>query len=113
LRAARITGYVDETFGSSADLVNAVLYERFKELAFEGHRFYDLRRNGLPVVRDPNDADGTWLTLPANSYLFVFPIPQDAVLANPTKHPAKLRLLIFVHGLRRPSQSMHIIKHEK
>ncbi|MEO8416399.1 MAG: RagB/SusD family nutrient uptake outer membrane protein, partial [Ginsengibacter sp.] len=46
LRENRITGYVDETFTSASDLITAVLEERFKELCFEGFRFYDLKRNG-------------------------------------------------------------------
>lgn len=83
LRAARIEGYVDETFASATDLANAVLQERFKELAFEGHRFFDLKRNGLPVQRSASDAAAEWQTLPATSYRFVFPIPQSAMLANP------------------------------
>lgn len=83
LRAQRITGYADETFGTAAALATAVLEERFKELAFEGHRFFDLKRNNLPVQRNASDANAAWQTLPANSYRFVFPIPQPAILANP------------------------------
>lgn len=83
LRAKRITGYVDETFANPAALVTAVLEERFKELCFEGFRLYDLKRNNLPVQRAASDASPEWQTLPANSHLFVFPIPRDAVNANP------------------------------
>jgi hypothetical protein len=79
----RIDGYVDETFSTAQELVNAVLEERFKELCFEGHRFFDLKRNNLPVQRNASDASPEWQTLPANSYRFVFPIPQAAMLANP------------------------------
>ena len=83
LRAMRITGYTPVTFASPDDLITAVLAERFKELCFEGFRFYDLRRNGLPVQRIASDASADWLTLPATSYKFVFPIPQDEMNANP------------------------------
>lgn len=83
LRAQRITGYVNETFASASELANAVLEERFKELCFEGHRFFDLKRNNLPVQRNASDASPAWQTLPAGSYRFVFPIPQNAMLANP------------------------------
>jgi hypothetical protein len=83
LRSMRIDGYVDETFSTAQELVNAVLEERFKELCFEGHRFFDLKRNNLPVQRNASDASPEWQTLPANSYRFVFPIPQAAMLANP------------------------------
>lgn len=83
LRSNRIAGYVDQTFTSAQDLVAAVLQERFKELCFEGFRFYDLKRNNLPVERLASDASPAWQTLPASSYLFVYPIPQSAILANP------------------------------
>lgn len=83
LRSNRITGYVNETFSTAQELVNAVLEERFKELCFEGHRFFDLKRNNLPVQRNASDASPEWQTLPASSYRFVFPIPQAAMLANP------------------------------
>ncbi|MBP7556468.1 MAG: RagB/SusD family nutrient uptake outer membrane protein [Chitinophagaceae bacterium] len=83
LRAARITGYVNESFGSAADLVTAVLNERFKELCFEGFRLYDLKRNNLPVQRNSSDAGPEWQTLAAGSFRFVMPIPQAELLANP------------------------------
>jgi len=83
LRAARIAGYVDVTFATPADLLTAVLEERFKELCFEGFRFYDLRRNNLPVQRNASDASPSWQTLPAGSFRFVFPIPQTEMTVNP------------------------------
>ncbi len=83
LRANRIFGYVDENFTTAASLIDAVLQERFKELCFEGFRFYDLKRNNLPVDRDATDASPAWQTLPAGSPLFVYPIPLDAISANP------------------------------
>ena len=83
LRAARIDGYTPETFASASDLVTAVLNERFKELCFEGFRLYDLKRNGLPVERLSSDANAAWQTLPASSYLTVFPIPRTEINANP------------------------------
>jgi hypothetical protein len=83
LRSYRIFGYVNENFANSQALVDAVLQERFKELCFEGFRFYDLRRNNLPVERLSTDASPAWQTLPASSHLFVYPIPHDAILGNP------------------------------
>jgi hypothetical protein len=65
------------------DLKNAVLQERFKELCFEGHRLWDLKRNNLPVQRNASDASAGWQTLPANSFRFIMPIPQAATNANP------------------------------
>ena len=83
LRTQRITGYVNQTFATAADLITAVLDERFKELCFEGFRFYDLRRNNLPVQRNASDSSPAWQTLPTSSYRFVFPIPDAEMLANP------------------------------
>lgn len=83
VRSKRITGYVNETFTTAASLITAILDERFKELAFEGFRFFDLKRNNLPVQRAATDANPAWQTLPANSNLFVLPIPRDELNANP------------------------------
>ena len=83
LRTARITGYVDVTFASKQEAIDAVLSERFKELAYEGHRFWDLRRRSLPVSRLASDAPTTNAqTLPAGNFRFLLPIPQPEILAN-------------------------------
>jgi starch-binding outer membrane protein, SusD/RagB family len=82
LRAKRITGYVNETFTSASDLISAVLNERYKELCFEGFRFFDLKRNNLPVQRLGSDANASWQTLSASSPFFVLPIPRTEINAN-------------------------------
>lgn len=83
LRAARIAGYTNETFANVTVLIDAIMEERYKELAFEGFRFYDLKRNGLPVERAASDANPEWQTLPANNFRFTLPIPRDEMNANP------------------------------
>ncbi|HEU4469799.1 MAG TPA: RagB/SusD family nutrient uptake outer membrane protein [Flavisolibacter sp.] len=84
LRERRITGYVNQTFGDKAALINAVLDERFKELAFEGFRFFDLKRRNLPVQRLASDVDSpNWQTLSAGNDRFTLPIPASEFLANP------------------------------
>jgi hypothetical protein len=83
LRGVRITGYSPVTFPTAGDLVTAVLQERFKELAFEGFRWFDLKRNGLDVVRNASDASTAWQTLPASSFRWILPIPRDEIIANP------------------------------
>jgi len=83
LRAARINNYVPVTFASKAEAIDAILLERFKELAFEGHRFWDLKRRGLAVLRIGTDAPtSTGATLPAGNYRFVLPIPEIEMQAN-------------------------------
>ncbi len=65
--------------------ITAIMEERFKELAYEGHRFWDLRRRNLPVVRlvaDLAQVNAT-TTLAAGNFRFVLPIPQTEMQANP------------------------------
>ena len=84
LRSNRILSYSDEVFTSATDLSNAVLDERFKELAFEGFRYFDLKRNNLPVERLATDvASSQWQNLAVDSKYFVLPIPSDELKANP------------------------------
>jgi hypothetical protein len=84
LRAARINNYVNETFADKTALTNAVYDERFKELAFEGHRFFDLRRRNLPVQRlasDAANASGAITLLPTQAQ-YAFPIPALEISVN-------------------------------
>jgi starch-binding outer membrane protein, SusD/RagB family len=64
-------------------LLGAILEERFKELCFEGARFWDLRRFEQPVNRHPSDANTAWRNLPKGDFRFVLPIPFDEMLVNP------------------------------
>jgi starch-binding outer membrane protein, SusD/RagB family len=84
LRRARINGYVNATIGSQAQAITEILNERFLELAFEGHRFWDLKRRNQPVSRtNPLDVfPGSNPTLPAGHFRFVMPIPIVEMQAN-------------------------------
>lgn len=83
LRAVRITGYVNVTLATKDQAISEILTERFKELAFEGHRFWDLKRKGLAVDRLDADAPSTdGKTLPAGSFKFALPIPDPEMKAN-------------------------------
>ena len=75
---------------TGTDLMDAIKLERRLELAFEGHRFFDLKRWGEAVQRSNYGefADGTgtpaiYQNLPANDYRFQLPIPQSEINANP------------------------------
>jgi hypothetical protein len=85
LRAQRITGYTPvPNFSTAADLLTAVIEERFKELCFEGSRLWDLKRNNLPVARASTDVTSSaWQNLPAGDKYFVMPIPLLELQANP------------------------------
>lgn len=62
---------LDASVTSQAALLDAILQERRWELAFEGHRFFDLRRHGVATER---------LGMPA--YRLLFPIPQAEIDVN-------------------------------
>lgn len=84
LRAARIEDYTNQTFSTKEQAITAILEERYKELAFEGHRFWDLKRRSLPIERLASDApNDAARVLPANNFRFLLPIPQSEILANP------------------------------
>ena len=92
LRDARYSSYKGGEKGD--DLFNAIIDERRKELAFEGDRFYTIKRlmgvSGIPakyaqgLQRQGNGhrADGTGTVSPtqslsSDSHLWQFPIPQS------------------------------------
>lgn len=85
LRAARINGYINATFASKQAAIDAIIEERFKELAFEGQRIADLRRRLLPVTRIPADAANALgaVNLNPTDRVYYFPIPNTEILANP------------------------------
>jgi hypothetical protein len=84
LRSNRITGFVPGTYTSAAQAITDIMLERYRELCYEGHRFFDLKRRGLPVQRTPADApSAAGTTLEANNFRFVMPIPLPEMVANP------------------------------
>lgn len=86
----RVATQRDPAFGgyssTGAALIDDILRERRKELAFEGDRYWDLMRLNLDVVRvnlNNNYPSNTPLTLPAGSDKRIWPIPQAEMDANP------------------------------
>jgi hypothetical protein len=73
---------------TGAQLLNDIVTERRKELAFEGDRFYDLNRLKLPVARVANPGAipaGTGnvnLNVPYSSTKRLAPIPQSEFTVN-------------------------------
>lgn len=71
---------------SGQALLDDILLERRKELAFEGHRYWDLARNNLDVTRVDlaNDYPGNVpLVLETSNFRRILPIPQGELDANP------------------------------
>ncbi|MGO4921371.1 SusD-like starch-binding protein associating with outer membrane [Maribacter spongiicola] len=87
LRDLRYVAYDGGEAGQ--DLEDAIQFERRVELSFEGHRFFDLKRRGEPVMRstmgDIIDGTGTppdFPTLAADNFRFQLPIPIAEINAN-------------------------------
>jgi len=90
LKQNRYTKYVPDTETGQA-LVDSIALQRRLELAFEGDRFFDLKRRNLPVVRNATYGDGVdgggvkylFTTLPAGDPRFQLPIDQNSINADP------------------------------
>lgn len=63
------------------NLLKDILDERKKEFFGEGYRFFDLKRNNLPIVKESN-CYNDFCTVPANDKVFVLPIPRSEMSIN-------------------------------
>jgi SusD family. len=65
--------------------LDRVLTERRKELVAEGHRYFDLMRNGLPVKRGANGyhMDNAPLEIDWDNHLSVLPLAASLFVLNP------------------------------
>ncbi|MCG1035710.1 RagB/SusD family nutrient uptake outer membrane protein [Polaribacter sargassicola] len=70
------------TTATGATLVQAALLERRKELAFEGHRLYDIVRNKESVIRTDLASPSTIATISYPDYRMIWPLPQSEIDAN-------------------------------
>ncbi len=96
LRLNQVAKQRDPSFGgyvaAGQTLIDDIIQERRKELAFEGDRYWDLARLKLDVVRinlHNNYPSNTPLILAAGDDKRIWPIPQDEIDANPavTQNP--------------------------
>ncbi len=92
LRSNRIEGYITEDLTGQA-LKDAIWEERQRELCFEGHRLWDLKRKGLGFTRVPvvHPVEGTItnpgpsqseLSVTADDLRWQWPIPDEELKAN-------------------------------
>lgn len=65
---------------AKADLIDAILLERRKELAFEGNLLYDLNRRKKDITRVDGDSQNK--NLSATDYRRVMPLPVNTITAN-------------------------------
>lgn len=77
LRTARGLGEVSP---SGQDLINEILRQKRLELAFEGERFFDLKRRGMDIPKPQAPSIGT---LPYDDPRILAPIPSQEVDLNP------------------------------
>ncbi|MEH6656541.1 RagB/SusD family nutrient uptake outer membrane protein [Leeuwenhoekiella marinoflava] len=63
------------------ELLSAILEERRREFAMEGHRWFDLRRTTQPKIT--KTYEGQRYTLEKNDKRYSIPIPNDAIINNP------------------------------
>ena len=71
LRRERINGYADVAFASKDVAIAEILDERFKELCYEGFRFFDLKRRNLRYQQGPFRFKKYQLAKPSGRQLFV------------------------------------------
>lgn len=63
------------------DLLQFIYDERARELALEGHRWFDLRRTTRPEIKKV--VEGETYILKQNDTRYTIPIPREAIQANP------------------------------
>lgn len=57
LNKIRTRASLDMVNLNGQDLLDEILLQRRLEFAFEGHRFFDLKRNGLPIIKETGNLD--------------------------------------------------------
>ena len=66
---------------TQADLIKAILDERARELCYEGHRWFDLRRTTQPRIE--KEYNGVTYVLKEHDSRYTMPLPTEAISANP------------------------------
>lgn len=86
LRRHRIANYTDVNYTDVETLLTEIRNERRKELCLEGHRWFDLRRYGMPsITRDFRTRLSTPLlryTLKEKDPFYTLPIPESIMKNN-------------------------------
>ncbi|WP_099290893.1 MULTISPECIES: RagB/SusD family nutrient uptake outer membrane protein [unclassified Butyricimonas] len=85
LRKYRFEDYTDEHISDSDKLISFIQRERRRELCFEDHRWFDLRRWGMKSIQhtwigDPNSSKS--YTLEEKDRSYTLPLPKAALEQN-------------------------------
>lgn len=83
LNAIRNRAGLPDATSSGNALIQDILDERRIELAFEGHRFFDLKRRGLDIPKGNPVDDCVTCTIPYSDYRVVAAIQQAELDVNP------------------------------
>ena len=79
--------YTDLTYTGPDDLIELVKAERRREMCFEGQRWFDLRRYGMPQIQHnwiDNSTTVETYTLLNNDLGYTLPLPQSVIEQNPS-----------------------------
>lgn len=76
LRSKRGLGPVDNLLSGQA-LFNRIMLERRQEFVLEGHRFFDLKRNGMNITKH-----GNFLEVPYTDYRILSNLPLEQIQLN-------------------------------
>lgn len=92
VRSARFLTTVSTfNYQSQSEAIMDIIAERRLELAFEGHRYNDIKRvrdiTNMGIERDPldcgaNSSAGAPCLLPPNDERWIFPVPSEEINAN-------------------------------
>jgi hypothetical protein len=79
IRSARVVGFVAPVTPdfTGQNLLNEILRQRMLEFAFEGYRFYDLKRYGLSITKT-----SPAVNLPATDFRLLPAVPQRDIDGN-------------------------------
>lgn len=78
LRTQRIEGWVNKEYSTKEEFTKQLLLERRRELCFEGHRFFDMRRYQQPITKTSIKK-----TLEVGNHRWTMPIPLAEMQGNP------------------------------
>ena len=81
--------YQATNISGTEELINFIRDERRRELCFEDHRWFDLRRWGMPEIQHtwyPDEDTKIVYTLQKNDPGYTLPLPNTALEANAYLH---------------------------